>query len=234
MGMESQPVTLYQASGCPYICCALNIFLLVLCRPEWQRLALQQNESEADHTARMKEAGLRFCSRVVGPRDSVAEVLQNLLSIPAAEAAAIAHDAGRTDASAGEASQDGCSDAIPEGPVAATGTVGSEARSASPERSSGKVMEGSAIVQATGPSAHPSLPIGFSISAYIESDPRPNRHDKIRTALSAHCPKHDRAGHFRTWHQLRIYLNKHAKCRCAVHPLDLCSRITCARNVLLS
>ncbi|CAL8463307.1 g2841 [Coccomyxa elongata] len=193
------------------------------CRPEWQPLALQPNESEADHTARMKGAGLRFCSRVLGPRDSVADVLQKLLSITAAEAAAIANDAGcSADAATGGPSSDGCCDAIAEAPMAATGTVGSEARAASPDRPIGKVMEGSAAVQATRPAAHPSLPIGFSTFAYIQAKGTLSRHDALRTGLRAHCPKHNRATQYKNWQHLTKFVDKHANCRPEWQ--QLCSR----------
>ncbi|BDA48828.1 hypothetical protein COCOBI_12-5110 [Coccomyxa sp. Obi] len=158
-------------------------------QPEWQRLAPRPNESEAEHKARMKEAGLHFCSRALKPGHSVADTLQDLLSIPAAEAAAIAQAAGYSANAAAGGSPDGSSDAIAEPEPAANGNDGSGTRAALLDQQVGERMAGNIVVHLPAPSTHPPLPIGVSTSAYIE----PKRGVKnIRTFFKAHCSQHNR------------------------------------------
>ena len=58
-------------------------------RPEWRTLAAREDESALDYHQRLQRAGLHFRTQVMRPGKSIADTLQDMLGITAAEAAAI-------------------------------------------------------------------------------------------------------------------------------------------------
>ena len=164
-----------------------------MCRPEWPALIHQPQETMADYTERLKRAGLQLTSRNIRHGESIPKVLQDLLRISAAEAAALLRASDLA----------GTNDSLPS----------SEAAGASLGAAAGRQGTGNAAGSVRDGGSETELPDGISRSVRIKAAPE-GRY-KVMVRLQLACSRHGARRIVRGYSEAKTFLDAHAACMCA-------------------